>query len=59
MGLPIFSLSCEGDEVKVTFHPVPTPEVQEEILSSAVNNSDTSNSSPKSEEQGKRSKFGP
>ena len=45
-------LSHEGDEVKVTFHPVPSLGVQEEFLSSAINNT-------KSEEQGKRSEFGP
>ena len=39
-------LSHEGNEVKVTFHPVPTPEVQEEILSSAVNNTNMSSQSP-------------
>ena len=33
------SLSCKGNEVKVTFHPVPSLEVQEEILSSLVSNS--------------------
>ena len=38
---------------------VPTPEVQEEILYSMINNSNTSNSSPKSKEQGKRPKSGP
>ena len=48
-------LSHEGNEVKVTSHPVPTPEVQEEVLSSTVNNTGTSNQSPNSEEQGERS----
>ena len=52
-------LSHKGDEVKVSFHPVPTLEVQEEILSSAVNNSSASNSSSSSKEQGEWSKFGP
>ena len=52
-------LSHEGDEVKVTFHPVPSLEVQEEILSSAINNSNSSQSDSNSKEQGERSKFGP
>ena len=52
-------LSHEGNEVKVSFHPVPTLEVQEEILSSAVNNSDAFNSNSNSKEQDERSKFGP
>ena len=52
-------LSHKGNEVKVTFHPIPTPEVQEEILSSAVNNTNKSDQSSKSEEQGERPKFGP
>ena len=51
--------SYRGYEVKVSFHPVPNLEVQEEILSSAVNNSDISNSISNSKEQGKRSKFRP
>ena len=52
-------LSHEGDEVKVTFHPVPTQEMQEEILSSAIHNSGPSNFNSNSKEQGERSKFGP
>ena len=50
-------LCCEGDEVEVTFHPVPSSEVQEELLSSAINNSPQSDSNSK--EQGNRSKFRP
>ena len=50
-------LSHKGDEVKVTFHPVPTQEVQEEIWSSVIHNSDPPNSNSNFEEQGKRSKF--
>ena len=50
------SMSHDGDEVTVSFHPVPSPEVQEEILISAVNNSQTSD---KFEEISERSKFGP
>ena len=49
-------LSHDGNEVKVTFHAVPSLEVQEEILSASVNNS--TNSSPNAKEQGKKSKFG-
>ena len=29
-------LSCDGNEVKVTFHTIPTSEVQEEFLSQSV-----------------------
>ena len=54
-----FFLSCEGNEVKVTFHPIPNPEVQEEIISSAVNNTNKSDQSSKSEDKGERPKFGP
>ena len=49
------SLSCEDNEVKVTFHSDPCLEVQEEILSSSVSNSAQSNSDSK--EQGERSKL--
>ena len=35
MGLSIFSIH-DGNEVEVTFHPMPMPEVQEEILSSLL-----------------------
>ena len=57
MGLSILLVLHEGNEVKVTFHPFPSLEVQEEILSSTINNSSHSNSN--SEEQGERPKFGP
>ena len=50
------SMSCDGDEVTVSFHPVPAPEVQEEILLSAVNNSQDSY---KPNETSERPKFGP
>ena len=53
------SLSHEGDEIKVSFHPVPSSEVQEEILSSAINNSNSSQTDSSSQEQGERSKFAP
>ena len=49
-------LSHEGDKVKVTFHPVPSSEVQEEILSSAIDNSQLDSDST---EQGERCMFGP
>ena len=52
-------LSHKGDELKATFHPVPTPEVQEEIISPVVNNTDKSDQSSKSEEQGESPKFEP
>ena len=54
-------LSCDGDEVKVTFHPIPTSDVQEEILSQSVNQRSSDNSEGKSgtEEGGDKPKFGP
>ena len=52
------TLSCEGNEIQVTFHPVPTLEVQEEIFSAGINNSQD-NSTANSKEQGETSKFGP
>ena len=51
-------MSREGDEIKVSFCTVPTPEVQEEIFSSSVTNSSDSNKS-NTKEQGEKSKFGP
>ena len=51
-------LSCKSDEVKVTFHPVPSLEVQEEIMSFTINNSNSSQTNSSSTEQGERSKFG-
>ena len=51
-------MSHEGNEIKISFCPVPTPEVQEEIFSSSVTNSSDSSKSD-TKEQGKRSKFGP
>ena len=50
------SLSHNGNEVSVSFHPVPAPEVQEEIMASAVTNSQDND---KSDETSKRAKFGP
>lgn len=32
-------MSCDGDEVTVSFHPVTAPEVRDEMLSSALSNS--------------------
>ena len=51
-------MSHEGNEIKISFCPAPTPEIQAEIFSSSVTNSGDTNKS-KSKEQGKRSKFGP
>ena len=51
-------MSHEGNEIKVSFCAVPTLEVQEEIFSASVMNSDDSNKF-NTKEQGKRSKFGP
>ena len=54
-------LSCDGDEVKVTFHPIPTQEVQEEILSQSVSQESSEGSKDQSgtKEGGKKSEFGP
>ena len=55
------SLSHDGNEVKVTFHPTSMPEVQEEILSqsvSQVSNEDCKDQSG-TKEGGKKSEFGP
>ena len=51
------SMSQEGDEVTVSFHPVPSPEVQEDILSSAINNSQDHGND--NDETSKRTTFGP
>ena len=58
-------MSHDGNNIKVSFCPVPTPEVQAEILATSVSDSTktkTDNTTPdktKREEQGKRFKFGP
>ena len=49
-------MSHDGDEVTVSFHPVPASEVWEKILSSAINNSQDND---KPSETSKRPKFGP
>ena len=54
-------LSHDGNEVKVSFHPMPMPEVQEEILSQSVSqvfNEDSKDQSG-TKEGSKKSKFGP
>ena len=50
------SMSCDGDEVTMSFHPVPSPEVQGEILSSAINDSPDND---KPDETSERPNFGP
>ena len=51
-------LSCDGKDVNVSFCPVPTPEVQEDIFSASVTQtSDLTQASP-IKEQGKKPKFG-
>ena len=50
-------MSHEGDEVTVSFHPVPSPEVQEDILSSAVNS--TQDNGNDIDEISKRTTYGP
>ena len=54
-------LSHDGDEAKVTFHPVPTQEVHEEILSQSVSQESSEGSKDLSgtEEGSKKSEFGP
>ena len=53
-------LSHDGDEVKVTFHPIPTQEVQEEIFSQSVSQESGENSQDQSsmKKGGKKSEFG-
>ena len=51
-------MSHDGNNIKVSFCPVPTPEVQEEILSASITSSSPSTMS-NNKEQGKRSTFGP
>ena len=54
-------LSHDGDEVKVTFHHIPTQEVQEEILSQSVSQESSEGSKDQSgiKEGSKKSEFGP
>ena len=57
-------MSCDGDQVQVSFCPVPTPEVQEEVISFGVSEAELSSNTgatdmTKREEQGERPKFGP
>ena len=54
-------LSHDGDEIKVTFHPIPTQEVQEEIFSQSVSQESGENLQDQSsmKKGGKKSKFGP
>ena len=54
-------LSHDGNEVKVTFHPIPTLDVQEEILSQLVSQGSDNESKGKSgtKEGGEKPKFGP
>ena len=55
-------MSHDGNQIKVSFCPIPSSEVQEEIILVSVSNTntgtnDTTESTTK--ESGKRSKFGP
>ena len=55
-------MSHDGNQIKVSFCPIPSSEVQEEILSASISNSTTDTSdTTKSvkKESGERSKFGP
>ena len=51
-------MSHDGDNIKVSFCPAPSPEVQAEIMSASVTDS-SGDIKPDKSEQGKRSKFGP
>ena len=58
------TMSRDGDQVQVSFCPVPTPEVQEEVLSFGVTEAELSSNTGAMdmtirEEQGERPKFGP
>ena len=58
------TMSRDGDQVQVSFCPVPKPEVQEEVLCFGVSNTELSTNTgvtdtTKREEQGERPKFGP
>ena len=54
-------LSHDGDEVKFTFHPIPTQEVQEEIFSQSISQESGEDSQDQSHTKkgGKKSEFGP
>ena len=53
-------MSHDGSNIKVSFCPVPTPEVQAEILVTSVTNAETpAPDKTDKKEQGERSKFGP
>ena len=58
-------VSCDGNNIKVSFCPVPTSEIQAEIKAASVSDgtkmeaNDTTLDKTKKEEQGKRPKFGP
>ena len=51
-------MSNDGDDIKVSFCPAPSLEVQAEIMSASVSNTGENTKQDK-QEQGKRSKFGP
>ena len=58
------TMSCDGDQVQVSFCPVPLPEVQEDIFSfgvaedkSSINSGELNLSNQKEQEE--RPKFGP
>ena len=58
------AMSCDGDQVQVSFCPVPIPEVQAEVLSFGVSDAELSTNTgvtdmTKREEQGERPNFGP
>ena len=57
-------MSCEGNQVQVSFCPVPTPEVQADVLSVGVTEAELPSNAGEMvmtnrEEQGERPKFGP
>ena len=57
------TMSCDGDQVQVSFCPVPTPEVQADVLSVGVTKAELTSNAGETVmtnrgEQGKRPKFG-
>ena len=57
MGLSIYVVR-DGDNIKVSFCPAPSLEVQAEIMSGSVTNT-SENTKQDKQEHDKRSKFGP
>ena len=52
-------MSHDGNEIKISFCPVPTPKVQEDILLASMLQTLVIPMNTETKEQGKRLKFGP